>query len=103
RIFLINETQLNVTRGSFAREYFRDKILSTLVPVMINKNEPFPELKDRAIYLFVRLVQKKNKEKNRFALIEIPTDTSSRFIALPETNNLKFITLIDDVVRYCLD
>ncbi|WP_370870482.1 polyphosphate kinase 1 [Daejeonella sp.] len=103
RIFLINETQLNVTRGSFVREYFREKILSTLVPVMINKNEPFPELKDRAIYLFVRLVQTKNKEKSRFALIEIPTDVSGRFIVLPETNNLKFITLIDDIVRYCLD
>ena len=103
RIFLINETQLNVTRGSFVREYFREKILSTLVPVMINKNEPFPELKDRAIYLFVRLVQTKNKEKSRFALIEIPTDVSGRFVVLPETNNLKFITLIDDIVRYCLD
>ena len=103
RIFLINETQLNVTRGLFVREYFREKILSTLVPVMINKNEPFPELKDRAIYLFVRLVQGKNKEKSRLALIEIPTDVSSRFVVLPETNNLKFITLVDDIVRYCLD
>ena len=103
KIFLINETQLNVTRGSFVREFFREKILSTLVPVMIDKNEPFPELKDRAIYLFVRLVHSKNKDKSRFALIEIPTDVSSRFIALPETNNLKFITLVDDVVRYCLD
>jgi polyphosphate kinase len=103
RIFLINETQLNVTRGLFVREYFREKILSTLVPVMINKNEPFPELKDRAIYLFVRLVQNKNKEKSRLALIEIPTDVSSRFVVLPETNNLKFITLVDDIVRYCLD
>jgi polyphosphate kinase len=70
---------------------------------MIQKNEPFPELKDRAIYLFVRLVQKKSKEKSRFALIEIPTEHSSRFLVLPETNNLKFITLIDDIVRYCLD
>jgi polyphosphate kinase len=103
RIFLINETQLNVTRGLFVREYFREKILSTLVPVMINKNEPFPELKDRAIYLFVRLVQQKNKEKSRLALIEIPTGISSRFVVLPETNNLKFITLVDDIVRYCLD
>ena len=103
KIFLINETQLNVTRGSFVREYFREKILSTLVPVMIQKNDPFPELKDRAIYLFVRLNHAKNKDKSRLALIEIPKVTSSRFIVLPETNQLKFITLIDDVVRYCLD
>lgn len=103
KIFIINEKQLNVSRGLFVRDYFRAKVLSTLVPVMINKNEPFPELKDRAIYLFVRLVKNSSKEKSRFALIEIPTDGSNRFLVLPETNKLKFITLQDDIVRYCLD
>lgn len=103
KIFIINEKQLNVSRGLFVREYFREKVLSTLVPIMINKDEPFPELKDRAIYFFVRLVHHKNKEKYRYALIEIPTDGSNRFLVLPETNNLKFITLLDDIVRYCLD
>lgn len=103
KIFIINEKQLNVSRGLFVRDYFREKVLSTLVPVMINKNESFPELKDRAIYLFVRLVKNSSKEKSRFALIEIPADGSSRFLVLPETNDLKFITLIDDIVRYCLD
>lgn len=103
KIFIINEKQLNVSRGAFAREYFREKVLSKLVPIMINKDEPFPELKDRAIYFFVRLVHRKNKEKYRYALVEIPIEGSNRFLVLPETNNLKFITLIDDIVRYCLD
>lgn len=103
KIFIINEKQLNVSRGAFAREYFREKVLSKLVPIMINKDESFPELKDRAIYFFVRLVHNKNKEKYRYALIEIPIEGSNRFLVLPETNNLKFITLIDDIVRYCLD
>ena len=103
KIFIINDTQLNVTRGAFVREYFREKVLSTLVPIMINKNQPFPELKDRAIYLFVRLVHAKNKEKSKFALIEIPIHGSNRFLVLPETNHLKFIILLDDIVRYCLD
>ena len=103
RIFIISEKQMNVSRGQFVREYFRNKVLSTLVPVMIDKNKPFPELKDRAIYFFVKLTKHKNKDKHKFALIEIPTDGSNRFIVLPETNNLKFITLIDDIVRYCLN
>lgn len=103
KIFIINEKQLNVSRGVFVRNYFREKVLSTLVPIMLNKNEPFPELKDRAIYFFVRLIHHKNKEQYKYALIEIPTDSSNRFIVLPETNNLKFITLIDDIVRYCLE
>ncbi|MEJ7693538.1 polyphosphate kinase 1 [Daejeonella sp.] len=103
KIFIINEKQMNVSRGQFVREYFRNKVLSTLVPVMIDKDAPFPQLKDRAIYFFVKLTKNKNKEKHKFALIEIPTDGSNRFIVLPETNNLKFITLIDDIIRYCLD
>ena len=103
KIFILNEQQLNVSRGLYVKKFFREKVLSTLVPVMIDKNEPLPELKDRAIYFFVRLVQNKNLEKSRLALIEIPKDNYSRFLELPETNNLKFITLIDDVIRYCLD
>jgi polyphosphate kinase len=103
KIFILNEQQLNVSRGLYVKNYFREKVLSTLVPVMIDKNEPFPELKDRAIYFFVRLVQHKNLEKSRLALIEIPTDGSNRFLVLPESNKLKFITLIDDIIRYCLD
>ena len=103
KIFIINEKQLNVSRGQFVKEYFRDRILSTLVPVMLNKDDPFPELKDRAIYFLVKLTKVKTKEKTRFALIEIPTDGSNRFLVLPETNSLKFIILLDDIIRYCLD
>ena len=102
KIFIINEQQLNVSRGQFVRKYFREKILSTLVPVMLN-DESFPELKDRAIYFLVKLTKVKTKEKIKYALIEITTDGLERFVVLPETNNLKFIILIDDIIRYCLD
>lgn len=103
KIFIINEKQLNVTRGKFVREYFREKILSTLVPVMLDKDEPFPELKDRSIYFLVKLTRIKNKEKSRYALIEFPSDGMDRFVVLPETHHLKFIILVDDIIRYCLD
>jgi polyphosphate kinase len=73
--------------------------LATLVPIMLDSSMLLPELRDRAIYFFVKLT--KNK-KVRYALIEIP-DNLSRFIVLPETNNLKFITLLDDVIRYNLE
>lgn len=103
KIFILNEQQLNVTRGQFVRNYFRDNILSNLVPVMLDKDKPLPELKDRAVYFLVKLTRKKNKEKIRYSLVEIPTDILDRFLVLPETNNLKFIILLDDIIRYCLD
>ena len=99
KIFILNDKQLNVTRGAFVKNYFRERLLATLVPIMLDDGQPFPELRDRAIYFFVKLTSGK---KSRYALIEIP-DTLSRFLVLPETNNLKFIILLDDIIRYALE
>ncbi|HEY8784218.1 MAG TPA: polyphosphate kinase 1 [Mucilaginibacter sp.] len=99
KIFILNDKQLNVNRGEFVKNYFREKLLATLVPVMLNETVQLPELRDRAIYFFVKLT--KNK-KSQLALIEFP-DTLPRFIVLPETHDLKFIILLDDVIRYCLE
>jgi len=101
RIFILNDTQLNVARGEFVREHFRDRILSNLVPIMVDLEKPFPELKDRNLYFFVRL-RKKTGKKDQFALIELPIDLP-RFLVLPETNGLKFIILAEDIIKYCLD
>ncbi|AOM80554.1 polyphosphate kinase 1 [Pedobacter steynii] len=102
RIFILNETQLNVARGEFVRNHFRDKILSNLVPIMVDLEKPFPELKDRYLYFFVRLSKKSSKTNARYALIELPPDLP-RFLVLPETNGLKFIILAEDIIKYCLD
>lgn len=102
KIFIINEQQLNVTRGTYVREYFRRQVLPSLVPIMLdNKPEKsFPELKDRHIYFIVKLAFRK---KVKYALLEIPTTVISRFLILPENNGIKFIILLDDIIRYCLD
>lgn len=102
RIFILNDTQLNVARGEFVREHFRDKILSNVVPIMVDITKPFPELKDRYLYFFVRLRKKTGKKDEKFALIELPPDLP-RFLVLPETNGLKFIILAEDIIKYCLD
>jgi len=99
KIFILNDKQLNVSRGAFVKDYFREKLLATLVPIMLDNSLPLPELRDRAIYFFVKLTK---GDKTRLALIEIP-DNISRFIVLPDTNNLKFIILMDDIVRYNLE
>jgi polyphosphate kinase len=99
KIFILNEKQLNVARGAFVKKHFREKLLSTLVPIMLDDHMPMPELHDRAIYFFVKLTKGK---KNRLALIELPGNLS-RFLILPETNQLKFIILVDDIIRYSLE
>lgn len=102
KIFILNDSQLNVARGEFVRNHFRDKILSNLVPIMIDLDQPFPELKDRRLYFFVRLTKISAKKSERYALIELPFNLP-RFLVLPETNGLKFIILVEDIIKYCLD
>lgn len=104
RIFILNDTQLNVSRGEFVRNHFRDRILSNLVPIMIDMDKPFPELKDRYLYFFVRLSKTSGgkTKSEKYALVELPPDLP-RFLVLPETNGLKFIILAEDIIKYCMD
>ncbi|MFD2865929.1 polyphosphate kinase 1 [Mucilaginibacter antarcticus] len=99
RIFLLNDKQLNVARGTFVKTHFRQRLLGMLVPIMLDNIKEMPEMRDRAMYFFVKLTKDK---KVTYALIEIP-DNLPRFTALPETNNLKFIILLDDIIRYNLE
>src|SRR3984957_20568287 len=66
KIFILNDKQLNVVRGTFVKKYFREKLLATLVPIMLDESLPLPELRDRAIYFFVKLTK---NNKSRLALI----------------------------------
>lgn len=103
KIFIINEQQLNVSRGAFVRTYFHERVMQNLVPIMLdlaNSEKPFPELKDRRIYFLVKLSYKK---KDKYALLELPTNKVSRFLVLPNIKDLKYIILLDDIIRYCLD
>ncbi|HLG35675.1 MAG TPA: polyphosphate kinase 1 [Bacteroidia bacterium] len=103
KTFIINETQLSYTQGRFVKNYFRREILPSLVPVMIEKIKDFPFLKDKSIYFVIRLMRKNNhKEKEKLALMEIPTERLPRFISLPRVGENKFIIMLDDIIRYCL-
>jgi polyphosphate kinase len=100
-IFIINEKQLSSEQSTYVRDYFHAKVLPALVPIMVESTPVFPSLKDRSIYLFIQLVNRKNNRKNQYSLIEIPTEAVSRFLVLPKEN--KYIILLDDVIRHCLD
>src|ERR1019366_1110743 len=81
-IFIINEKQLTTEEGKFVRDYFHDNVFPFLVPIMIDTAPKFPYLKDKSIYLAIKLSKKKKDKKSKFSLIEIPTDVVSRFLVL---------------------
>src|SRR6185437_1325114 len=45
-IFIINEANLNESQGAFVRDYFRNRVRPTLVPIMIDSSPVVPALKD---------------------------------------------------------
>ncbi len=100
-VFIINEKQLSADQGAIVKSYFQEQVLRNLVPIMLDNTPKFPYLKDRSIYFFVAMTTKDKPQKIRHALVEIPTDTVSRFFVLPKEN--KYIILLDDIIRYCLD
>lgn len=102
-IHIINEKQLNRSQQHFVKEYFHNEVISTLYPIMVEENKPFPYMKDKSGYLFVRLVPNDSKQKAKYALIEIPSKATSRFVILPQEGHKKYIILLDDVIRHSVN
>ena len=101
KIYLINEMQLNNQQANFVRDYFENKVLPELSPIMLSEKAPFPFLKEGSIYFAVKIVHKK---QFNYSVLEIPSNRLNRFIVLPSRSKGRervFITL-DNVVRYCL-
>ncbi len=101
-IFIINEKQLNADQGAYVRKFFNDHVRGLLFPIMLN-NLKSESLVDKSIYLALKLESSSSQIPRQFAVIKVPTKTLSRFVSLPSVDNHKYIILLDDVIRYCLD
>ena len=102
-IHIIDEWQLSATQEEFVDEYYREKVAPLLVPIMLRNVDSFPFLRDKSIYLAVKLTSKKKGIKKQIALIEIPSARTPRFVVLPERNGKKYIMFLDDVIRFNMD
>ncbi|MCA1757795.1 MAG: polyphosphate kinase 1 [Bacteroidales bacterium] len=98
-IFFRNEKQLTEEQEKFVCRYFHDNLRPILMPFFIRKETRISSLKDDAIYFAITIVPIKESKKNRYALMQIPSDRLPRFIKLPsEENSIEYIFL-DDVIR----
>jgi polyphosphate kinase len=98
-IFLLNESQVTETERDLIREYFKSNVLNQLFPVVIDELKHIPHLKDRSIYLAVRMKQSASGLAPKHAIIEVPTNIISRFYSLPLTQNDIHIVLLEDIIR----
>jgi polyphosphate kinase len=95
QIFMINEQEVNKEQLLILKNYYNEHLKHVVFPIILDKKNPLPKLRDYAIYLAVKIVEK--KEKTRFALIQIPGEYS-RFFQLKDENRIDYI-LIDDIIR----
>lgn len=102
-INIVNETQLSDEHKVYVSEYFKQQIAPSIAPIMISQLDEFPEIRDRCIYLAVKLSKSTNPEVFEYSLVEIPTSDHSRFVHLPNYDGKIFIILLDDVIRFCLN
>lgn len=102
-VFIVNEHELIDDQAEYIRSYFNNTIAPSIAPIMISRLETFPQLTDRSIYLAAKLYIDSEPENHEYALIDIPTNEHSRFVRLPDIDGKKFIILLDDVIRFCLD
>ena len=102
-IFILNEKELNHSQGIFVKKYFYEKVLPNLVPIMLSKKNKFPYLRDRSVYLAVKLSKRSDPKDFAYSLIRIPRTSISRFFVLPKEGKKKFVMMLDDVIRYCFE
>lgn len=101
-IHILDENRLTPEQGQWVLERFRKQVMPSLFPIMLDSAPSFPYLKDKSVYLAIKLVRRMRGKKNKYALIEVPTEQMSRFIVLPQKEGHQYVILLEDAIRYCL-
>ena len=97
-IFIVDEKAIPKDSISYIESFFLDKIQPKLKIVLLNEKDDFPQLSESSCFLIVK-VESKNKNLN-YAIIQFP-DKFERFIVI-KNQDVKYIIMIDDIIRYHL-
>ena len=97
-IEIISEQELTKKQAQFVRDVYRNQVSPALTNLMLSQAPEFPYLRDKGIYLAVRLMK---GDSEQFSIIEVPSGAMNRFIALPKYGK-QYIMYLDDVLRYNL-
>tara|TARA_R110002167_G_scaffold108772_1_gene277636 strand:- start:1710 stop:3791 length:2082 start_codon:yes stop_codon:yes gene_type:complete len=103
-IFLLGEEDLNDYHTHWLSNYFKNKILRHIAPVLLNKKvKLLSRLNDFATYLYVAV--HKDEKAVAYATIEVPSQNMSRFVVIPpeKSRKKKYIILLDDIIRLNLE
>jgi polyphosphate kinase len=79
---------LNAESKAAMDRYFEHTLFPVLTPMAIDPSRPFPNVNNRTINFFVELSPEGNGKAERFAIVQVPTNSKDasvrRFMPLPE-------------------
>lgn len=105
-IFIVDDTKVLKQHTEFLSNYFNTQLVPYLQPTLLDKNNIATFLKNKAIYLAVRLKRKTTKQlksiRYKYAIVEIPSDKAGRFVSLPKVVSKNYVILVDDIIRMFL-
>ncbi len=109
-ICLIDESKTTEKQKEFISKYFNERIIPQIQPILLVKNKIMPFLRNRRLYLAVILKPRTTanlkselvKTRNRYAIVEIPSNHLPRFIELPSEDENTYIIFLDNIIRYHL-
>lgn len=109
-IYLLDIENIEKEQAVFIKEYFKENIAISLKPMMLKKENSQLFLKNNALYFAIKLHRVKKSKRtnasgrknNKYALLEIPTDSYQRFINFPSNSGKNLLIFLDDLIKFCL-
>ena len=98
-IVQLNEKTVTDIQKKELASYFHKELKHAIFPIMLNKKDAFPRLRDYAIYLAVKINLKGSA--SRYSLIQVPS-ALSRFYTMKE-GDCQYVLIQDDIIRLHLN
>lgn len=105
-IYLYQDSRPEPFHEEFVHNFFNEEVFPFLSPVMIQAGDIRTFIRDRRLYLVIRMVKKSKRmaepdyvPDNYYALMKIPYAKVPRFIELPTHEGKHYIMFIDDIIR----
>lgn len=100
-VVMLNEQNLTQSQQNFVRKYYVEKVSPSVFILLLNHRKEFPELRDKSIYLAIKLIKNSDPLNPVYSLIEVPSELIGRFVLLPKYGK-HYIMYLDDLIRFNL-
>ena len=105
-IYLYQDSRPEPFHEEFVHNFFNEEVFPFLSPVMIQAGDIRTFIRDRRLYLVIRMMKKSKRMADPdyvpdyyYALMKIPYAKVPRFIELPTHEGKHYIMFIDDIIR----